>query len=391
MPLSVLRGGARRLAARVRKVEGSGVRHASCSPETEGGAVIALSEVRRFISEAMRAVGTSRDKADLLAEVLVEADYRGHYSHGLNRLELYVDDVAAGSCLPEAEPRILKETVATAWVDGGHGLGPVIGRRSMELAISKARAAGVGWVVAKGSNHYGIAGWYSMLALKENMMGMSFTNTSPLVSPTRSKNAALGTNPISLAVPAKGDSFVLDMATTAAALGKIEMQRRRGQPLPPGWAQGPDGASTSDPELAYNTQCLMPLGGGEDSSGYKGYGLALMVETFCGLLSGSAHGFDIRRWGSSGEKANLGQCFIAVDPAAFAPGFEDRAGNLIDRLRRMAPADSSKPVLVPGDPERAHMAHVDGQGGVRYVPQQVESAEKLAERLKISPMKILKV
>ncbi|KAK3927164.1 Malate dehydrogenase [Frankliniella fusca] len=395
MSVSAIRGGARarRFAARGLQVRApvasaAPARHASCSPATEGS-VVALAEARRFISDAMKAVGTAKDNADFLAEVLVEADYRGHYSHGLNRLELYVDDVAAGSCLPAAEPRLLRDGPSTAWVDGGHGLGPVVGRYCMQLAIDKARQTGVGWVVAKGSNHYGIAGWYSMQALKKKMMGMSFTNTSPLVSPTRSKGAALGTNPISLAVPAGSDSYVLDMATTAAALGKIEMQRRRGEPLPPGWAQGPDGAVTTDAELAYKTQCLMPLGGAEDSSGYKGYGLALMVETFCGLLAGSAYGPDIRRWGSSGQNADLGQCFIAVDPAAFAPGFEDRAADLLSRLRTMEPADHSSPVLVPGDPERRHMAHVDKQGGVRYVPQQIESSENLANRLKISPMKTL--
>lgn len=152
------------------------VRHASCSAQTDqGGAVIAVPEVRRFIADAMRAVGTASDRADLLAEVLVEADYRGHYSHGLNRLgrkqvagavespvgqachpyvilsvELYVDDVSDGSCAATADPIVLRETAATAWVDGGHGLGPVVGRFSMELAISKAKETGVGWVVAKG-------------------------------------------------------------------------------------------------------------------------------------------------------------------------------------------------------------------------------------------------
>lgn len=386
MSMSVVRRGAGRLAVRARQQVQ--VRHASCSPQAEGS-VVALGEARRFISEAMKSVGTEAGNADLLAEVLVEADYRGHYSHGLNRLELYVDDVAAGSCLPAAEPRLLKDSPSTAWVDGGNGLGPVIGSFCMQLAIDKAKRTGVGWVVAKGSNHYGIAGWYGLQALKHKMMGMSFTNTSPLVSPTRSRAAALGTNPIALAVPAGDDSYVLDMATTAAALGKIEMQRRRGEPLAPGWAQGPDGAVTLDADLAYKTQCLMPLGGAEDSSGYKGYGLALMVETFCGLLAGSAYGPGVRRWGSSEEVANLGQCFIAVDPAAFAPGFEERAADLLGTLRGMEPATAGKPVLVPGDPERAHMAHVDRQGGVRYVPQQVASAAQLAVRLKISPMRVL--
>ena len=382
MPQAVVRRGARLIARACGEA-----RHASSGQPA--GAVIALEEVRRFISDTMTAVGTAKDRADLLAEVLVEADYRGHYSHGLNRLELYVDDVAEKSCLPGAQPQVLKESPATAWVDGQRGLGPVVGRFCMELAITKAHQVGVGWVVAKGSNHYGIAGWYSMLALQKKMMGMSFTNTSPLVSPTRSKGAFLGTNPISLAVPAGKDSYVLDMATTAVALGKIEVQRRRGEPIPEGWAQGPDGAATTDAELAYNTQCLMPLGGAEHTAGYKGYGLALMVETFCGLLSGSAYGPGVRRWGSSAQVADLGQCFIAADPAAFAPGFEERAADLLAKLRAMEPADGEKPVLVPGDPERIHMAKVDRQGGVAYVAQQITSAERLAQRLKIQPMKTL--
>lgn len=218
---------------------------------------------------------------------------------------------------------------------------------------------------------------------------MSFTNTSPLMGPTRATKAALGTNPLSLAAPGKnGDSLVLDMATTAVAVGKIEVQRRKGEPITEGWAQDPQGQSTTDADLAFKTKCLMPLGGPEITSGYKGYGLGLLVETFCGILSGSAFGPNIRRWMEETDRpADLGQCFVAINPQCFAPGFEDRMSSLMDYLRNMQPADPSKPVMVPGDPERNHMKLVEEEGGVRYHENQLKASATQAERLGIIPMR----
>lgn len=190
----------------------------------------------------------------------------------MNRLEMYINDLQQKSIDGTAKPKLLKESPATAWVDGCNGLGAVVGRYCMDLAIEKAKTAGVGWVCAKRSNHYGIAGWYTIYAEQQGFIGVSMTNTSPLMCPTRSTKAALGTNPISLAAPANGDdSFVLDMATTAVAVGKIEFQRRKGEDIPAGWAQGPDGNVTTDSDVGFKTACLMPLGGPEITSGYKGY------------------------------------------------------------------------------------------------------------------------
>ncbi|PSN40099.1 hypothetical protein C0J52_13746 [Blattella germanica] len=270
--------------------------------------------------------------------------------------DMYVSDIKAKTMDPNAEPSILKETPATAWVDGKNGLGPVIGNFCMDLAIKKAKTVA--------SNHFGIAGWYTRTAQEQGLLGMSFTNTSPLMSPTRATRAALGTNPISLAAPAKnGDSFVLDMATAAVAVGKIEVQRKKGEPIPEGWAQGPDGKITTDADVAFKTKCLMPLGGAEVTSGYKGYGLGLLVETFCGVLAGSTSGPNVRKWMEDTDRpADLGQTFVAIDPNCFAPGFEDRMSNLNDHLRGMERSDPTKPVLVPGDPERIHIKAVDEQG-----------------------------
>lgn len=196
----------------------------------------------------------------------------------------------------------------------------------------------MGWVCVKGSNHYGIAGWHSIYAEQQGFIGFSMTNTSPAMCPTRSKISALGTNPISVAAPANnGDSFVLDMATTAVAFGKIEMQRRKGEPIPSGWALGADSNITTDANAAFDASLLLPLGGPEITSGYKGYGLAAMVEMFCGVTAGGTFASNVRKWslgGSSGE-ADLGQVFIAVDPECFAPGFKDRMSEMNGILREL--------------------------------------------------------
>lgn len=288
---------------------------------------------------------TPMNHAELMADLLVSADYRGHFSHGMNRLEMYVNDLHQDSIAGGASPTVLKETPSTAWVDGNNGLGAVVGRFCMDLAIKKAKTIGVGWVCAKRSNHYGIAGWYTIHAEEQGLMGISMTNTSPLMCPTRSSEAALGTNPISFAAPANnGDSFVLDMATTAVAVGKIEFQRRKGEAIPSGWAQGPDGKITTDAEVAFNTSCLMPLGGPEITSGYKGFGLGALVEVLCGVSADANYATKVRKWtltGAGGDEANLGQVFIAVDPECFAPGFTDRMSDLNGILRNMPPVSRS--------------------------------------------------
>uniref|UniRef100_A0A182MF34 Malate dehydrogenase n=1 Tax=Anopheles culicifacies TaxID=139723 RepID=A0A182MF34_9DIPT len=351
--------------------------------------LVAVEEARRFMVDCLVKAKTPLAHAKQQADLLVEADYRGHFSHGMNRLEMYINDLHKNSCNGEAIPAVLNETPATAWVDGNNGLGAVVGNYCMDLAIRKAKEVGVGWVCAKRSNHYGIAGWYTLRAMNAGCIGMSMTNTSPLASPTRSKEAALGTNPISVGAPGKdGDGFVLDMATTAVAVGKIEMQRRKNEPIPVGWAQGPDGHPTTDANVAFETACLMPLGGTELTSGYKGYGLGAMVEVFCGILAGSNYATKIRKWTHAGadSEADLGQCFVAINPACFAPGFEGRLSDLNSILRNMPMTDPDHPVLVAGDPERIHMAKVDKEGGLPYHVNQIKTCTELSERLGVKPI-----
>ncbi|MPC41114.1 uncharacterized oxidoreductase YjmC-like isoform X1 [Portunus trituberculatus] len=345
-----------------------------------------VEEVHRYMVDCMTAVGTPQAHAAALADVLVAADRRGHYSHGLNRLEMYVNDVKQKVCDGNAEPTITKESVSTALVNGNNGLGPVVGNFCMDLAIKKAKETGIGWVCTRGSNHYGIAGWYSMRATKEGLLGMSVTNTSPLVAPTRAKKAALGTNPISVSAPGKdGDDFVLDMATCVVAVGKIEVERRKNKPIPEGWAIDKDGQITTDATEGMQG-ALMPLGGPELHSGYKGYGLGMLVEVFCGIMSGGQYGPNVRKWMNTDREADLGQAFMALDPSFFAPGFEDRMSDLMNHCRNMEPADASKPVLVAGDPERQHINKVEQDGGITYHINQINDSWKLAKALGIKPM-----
>lgn len=229
---------------------------------------------------------------------------------------MYINDLHKNSTDGNVIPTILNETPATAWVDGNNGLGAVVGNFCMDLAIQKAKNVGVGVVAARRSNHYGIAAWYTLRAINQGMIGLSGTNTSPLMCPTRAKEAGLGTNPLSFAAPAdNGDSFVLDMATTSVAVGKIEIQRRKNVPIPSGWAYDSEGTITNDADVAFTTGLLAPLGGNEINSGFKGYGLGAMVEVLCGVLSGALYSNKIRKWthvGSDAE-ADLGQFFIAVN------------------------------------------------------------------------------
>lgn len=352
---------------------------------------IAKSEVERFMVDCLTSVNVPKDRAEMLAQNLSEADARGHFSHGLNRLAMYVSDIENGLCDVHANPKILKESVSTAWVDGCNTLGVVVGTFAMKLAIQKAKETGIGWVAAKGSNHFGICQWYTSMATHENLLGMASTNTSPLVAPTRGQATVFGTNPIAVAANGNGqDGFILDMSTSSVAVGKIEMQLRKGEQLPSkGWALGKDGQPTLDAhEAFYNGKGLMPLGGEEINSGYKGYGLGMVVDILCAVLSGANYGHHVRHWQDySNQVANLGHFFVALDPQFFAPGFSDRLQELMDHLRQLTPVDPDKPVLVPGDPEKIALSELQlANNAIFYTNNHILTYRELAQKLNVKPM-----
>lgn len=350
--------------------------------------VVPKDEVIRFIVDCMCKAGTTSEDALTVGHHLMTADYRGHFSHGMNRMQMYVQDIENRITDPAARPQTVTDFQAIALVDGKNALGQVVGKYCMELAIEKAKKFGIGMVTARGSNHYGICGYYTKMAMEQNLIGFACTNTSPLMAPTRSLKAGLGTNPMSLGMAAHNDEFVLDMATTAVALGKIELAIRKGENIPEGWALDADGKVTRDAEEAYKASLLMPLGGTERNSGYKGYGLALMVEVLCGILSGSQFGPNIRAWKTGDRVADLGHCFMAINPEAFACGSKERLSTLLGQLRGL-PRAGEEPVLIAGDPERQHMSKVDKDGGITYHPNQLKASEEFAEHMGVRPMKLV--
>ncbi|XP_066596361.1 uncharacterized oxidoreductase YjmC [Prorops nasuta] len=354
--------------------------------------VVPKEEVVRFIEECMKKAGTSPVDSRVVAHHLMVADYRGHFSHGMNRMQMYVRDIEKRVTDPKARPKILTDFMAIGLVDGENALGQVVGKECMELAIKKAKDYGIGMVVARGSNHYGICGYYTMMAIEEGMIGFTCTNTSPLMAPTRSKKAALGTNPLSLGMggATASDKFILDMATTTVALGKVELANRKGQAIPANWAMDLNGRGTTDPAEGLKANLLFPLGGEESSSGYKGYGLATMVEVLSGVLAGANFGPNIRSWKGEDRIANLGQCFMAIDPNAFGPGSHERLSQLLNQLRSL-PKSGEKPVMVAGDPEELAMRKVDQEGGISYHPNQIRDSAEFALKIGVEPMKLCPV
>src|SRR5437867_7346776 len=244
-----------------------------------------------FTARVFEHFGVPGDDARLAATVLQSADLRAIDSHGVARLHSYVDMFHLGRIDPRAKIAIVRESASTATVDGGNGLGLVVGPKANAIAMEKADAAGSGWVGVRNTNHFGIAGYYVLKALERDLIGWAMTNSTKLVAPLWGAERMLGTNPIAIAFPGKEEpSIVIDLATSAAAYGKIEIARRRGELIPEGWAVDSEGRDTTDPHAMINGGALLPLGSDRERGGHKGYGLAIMVDILCGVLSGANWG-----------------------------------------------------------------------------------------------------
>ena len=299
-------------------------------------------ELRRLCVRAFQKLDVDDEDARIAADILVTADLRGVASHGVAHLRRYVNGLRTGTMIARPQVRVLAETPATAALDAGAGLGHPVAFRAMQRAIDKAREVGAGFVTVRNSNHYGIAGYYAMMALEHDCIGLSMTNASPKAVPTFGRDAVLGTNPIAVAAPAGRERpFVLDMATTTVAMGKVEIADQLGKLLPVGWAVDTHGQPIEDAQQALREFSrnvrggLTPLGGeGDRLSGYKGYGLALWVEVFTALLSGAAFAPLTYQKTVDGKPlpANVGHFFGAWRIDAFRPADEFRAA--MDDLQR---------------------------------------------------------
>jgi L-2-hydroxycarboxylate dehydrogenase (NAD+) len=307
-------------------------------------------------------LGVPEKDAKVTTDVLVLADLRGVESHGVARLPRYYTDLKNGWTKPTDQSKIVKETKATALIDAGQSLGQVVGRKGMELAIKKAKETAVGIVSVSNSHHYGIAGYYSLMALEHDLIGVSMTNAAPLVVPTFGSTAILGTNPISLTAPAEKEKpFVLDMATSVVPRGKLEVYDRQKKLMPLGWAVDTTGRGTSDPHAVLDALSkrlgggILPLGGeGEEHSGHKGYGLALMVDVLSGVLSGSSTGLGVD---VDKTKPNVGHFFMVIDPSAFRPldEFKRDMDRLARELKNSPKAQGQSRIYVHGEKSSARI------------------------------------
>ena len=329
------------------------------------------SELHSVLSDIFTALGVPKSDAATVSSALVTADLRGIHSHGVGRAQLYVRDIREDLINPRTSITVVRDSPTTAVLDGGNGLGAVIGHRAMALCIEKAQAMGSGSVTVRGSNHYGIAGFYAMMAIPHDMIGLSLTNTSPVIVPTNAAKAVIGSNPIALAAPTgTGCPFVLDMSTAVVPLGKIEAMMRMDESLQPGWGVDGNGQPSTDPSEVYWHGGALPVGGP------KGYGLALGIEILAAVLSGAAFADQIAPWqAGSEEPQNLGHFFSAWRIDAFMPveEFKSRMDELIMRMHNAPKALGQERIYVPGE--------IECEVAERYRTEGIPVQDKVVEAL----------
>lgn len=299
--------------------------------------------------------GMPEGNAETTADVLAWSDLHGVDSHGISMIPTYDTLRRNGRVRMDAEPTIVSETPVSAVVDGGGGLGHVPAHFAMTTAIEKAKTVGMAATVVRRSAHYGAAGFYTLMAANAGLIGMSSTSASGIqVAPTLGKQARLGTDPWSFAAPsAEGPPFLLDMATTTVAAGRIRNKANEGLPTPDGWVLDRDGGPSNDPLVAREKGgFLTSLGGTPENSSYKGYGLAVMVNILSSCLSGSTLITDPEHT-KKPIGQDIGHFFLAIDPKIFrgAGEFETDVASFLGVLRATTPVDAAQPVMVAGDPQ----------------------------------------
>ena len=349
------------------------------------GRTIAADALRDWTQRVIEWADTPADIAADVAEILVASDRRRIASHGTARLPNYLALIDAGVMDPGARPELAGGRPALGLFDARNGWGHHAARIATDWAIDAAKELGIATAVVAHTNHYGIAGWYALRAAEAGMIGISLSNTSPLVAPTRAREPLIGTNPIAIAAPAgRFGTFCLDMATSTIPRGRIEVAARRGEDLPIGWAIDAEGRPARTPEAAL-AGALHPLGGEEATAGYKGYGLGLAVDMLTGVLSGSTFGPNVIGLFSTEAPSDLGQTFVVIDPAAADPagGFVSRLEGYLDQLVA-APTVPDAPgrVLVPGEPE-ADAERRSSADGIVIDAVHARNLEAIAERARI--------
>jgi len=345
-----------------------------------------------FTKNVFLKMGCSEKDSKIIAEVFLAAELRDHASHGMIRIKDYYQLWKAKRINVNPKVRIVHESPSTAVIDGDNAVGMVAARKSMEIAIKKANTAGTGWVATRNSNHFGIAGYYSMMALKHDMIGICLTNANPLVAPTFSISRMMGTNPIAVAIPAQEQPpFVADFATTPIARGKLAVAEKKGEKVAYGFVQDKNGHPSDDPAILKSGGSMVTLGGDRLHGSHKGFCLTAIVDIFSAVFSGANFGPFVppsvaylpvldKKVGEG-----TGHFFGAMRIDAFQPAdeFKTKMDQWIETFRSAVPAEGQDHVIIPGDPEREAEERIM-KDGIKLVPAIEEDLKIIARELNIN-------
>jgi LDH2 family malate/lactate/ureidoglycolate dehydrogenase len=343
-----------------------------------------LARLRYFIASAFEAVGMPAADARIVGTLMAEADLQGSDGHGVIRLPQYVKRIRAGGVNLRPNIQVIRERAGMALIHGDNAMGHLVMKRAAELAIQKARDAGVAWVGAQWSNHAGPASLYAKMPLAHDMIGLYFAvGNANHLPPWGGLDMLLSTNPIAAAIPAAEEPpIVLDMATTVAAYGKVKAKAQRGELMPEGWMIDREGKPLTDPKRA-NEGVLLPIGG------YKGYGLALVVGLIAGTLNRAAMGKDVIDFNAdAASPTNTGQAIVAIDPSAFGDigEFKKAVDTVIRDLHASQRIPGVDRIRVPG--ERSHELAVQQRAsGIAIAAALMQTLDRLAEELEIAPLR----
>jgi LDH2 family malate/lactate/ureidoglycolate dehydrogenase len=324
--------------------------------------LVPVKSIGEFLQEAFQRMGVPKEDALICADVLLTADIQGVDSHGIALLKTYYEKVRLGIQLPKTDLKILKETDTTATIDGAYGMGELIGYRAMEIALRKAKTFGLGAVAVRHSSHFGFAGYYALMATKENMMGLAMTNASPAIAPTFGVEPMLGTNPIAFGAPSDMEfPFVMDFAISLMRKNKIAQLAHMGESMIEGWAIGQNGKPyTNGNKLRQDVKskkaALLPIGGSTELLGsHKGYGLATMVEILSSALQGGSSMNELFKMDQNGELVlyGPGHFFLALNIENFIePAIcKSIIGQIMRNLKDSRKMPGEETIYVAGEKE----------------------------------------
>ena len=331
-------------------------------------------ELRALAERAFAANGVAPADAADSARILVLGDLFGHHTHGVDRIPSYVERLGGGGINARARPRVEKPGTGIARIDGDNGLGPVVGMAALRAAMEMARECGVAIAFARSSNHFGAIAPYCWLAAQEGFASVIGSNSTATIAPTGGREARVGNSPLGFGVPSPGgDPIILDMAMSVVARAKIRSALKRGEPIPPTWGTDKEGEPTTDPKAALDG-FLLPIGG------YKGYGLALIVDLFAGLLSGASYLTHVKSWQDEPDAPQgLGHFFLLVDTKRLGSGewLAERMADFAAIIHSTPPADPAKPVMLPGEIELGRRERQQ-RDGIELDPALLAKLEALA-------------